>query len=310
MRPYRIFVPKREWDGDWVYTCNLLLAVVESVVGRAVVLTHSPSESDLTVLNVFDLRDMLLRSRRSRGTRSLWSKPDRQRSGSEGALDEILAQEGLRGRTIVQAFENLDRPQWAEVGNLLRKSYVPRTTFWPSELDGNGTRVPYWWNYVRWPELPRPRAQYQRFGCLYELDALLRPLDRDAVMLKPNRAVLVAANLEFPRDAFVREVSRHVAIDVLGGRVGASPPKIEILRKYRYVLVPENSLGFGYCTEKVPEAWIGNCVPLGVIQQHASDWAHLGFTLNPDVALSFDSPLLLKRPSLDELMAYVARVLE
>lgn len=310
MRPYRIFVPKRDWDGQWVYTCNLLFAVIESVAESAVILTHNRTEADLNVLNVFDLRDLLRRSKQSTGTGSSWLKPSRQRPGSEAGLDAMLAEAGIRGPTIVQAFENLDRPQWAEIGSLLRKSNVPRTTFWPSALDGNGTRVPYWWNYVQWPELPRPRAQYQRFGCLYELDALLRPLDRDAVMLKPNRAVLVAANLEFPRDEFVREVSRHVAIDVLGGRVGASPPKIEILRQYRYVLVPENSLGFGYCTEKVPEAWIGNCVPLGVIQQHASDWAHLGFTLNPDVALSFDSPLLLKRPSLDELMAYVARVLE
>jgi len=309
VREFRIYVAERVWDGDWVYSCNLLYGIVEALVGKRVVRTNNINEADLNILNVFDLQDGIRESGRRRGRRRglRWNSPIEQGASN---LESVLAGMGVSQPTIIQVAENLDRPEWKQIGALIRASDVPRATFWPREIDPQGVRLPYWWNYVRWPELPRPRAQYQRYGSLYELDALLAPLDPGLLHSKHNKAVLVSANMEFPRAALVREVERFIPVEVLGGTAGSGRPKRDILKGFRYALVPENSLGYGYCTEKVPEAWMSGCLPLGVTQQPWSDWPQLPCVLDPRQADSGQAPLLHQRPSLDGVIEYVSRVLD
>ena len=308
-REFRIYSAPRAWDGDWVHSCNLLDAVVEQLVGRPVVRTRIPAEADLNIVNVFDIRDGLREFSRSRRRRfgSRMRSPI-ERSALE--LETVLTAFNLSRPTIIQVAENLDRAEWKDVGELIRASSLPRTTFWPQEMDPAGVRLPYWWNYVRWPELHRPNARYARYGTLYELDVLLSPLDLGSLHSRRDSAVLVTSNMEFPRAELVYAVEQYVPVKVTGGEAGRGRPKRDILQDFRYALVPENSLGYGYCTEKVPEAWMSGCLPLGVTQQHGSDWPHLPFRLDPEGAMLIRTPLLLERPRLTAVFDYVGRVLD
>ena len=106
----------------------------------------------------------------------------------------------------------------------------------------------------------------------------------------------------------------------------AVPTKEDVLRDYEFNLCPENGLGSGYVTEKIPEAFHAGCVPI--------TWCHpqaLARDFNPAAVINlyglskskmvdeltqllrsedrFDSllsePLLLNKPRLDGIREFV-----
>jgi hypothetical protein len=284
---------------------DLLLRCIAAVSGSEVRLC-TPSRADLTIMYpyAFPLSSTLGGATLESGVRAALRNP------SPEALVGLLRRvyRVRRGsRLLAVSHENLDRRPWQVFGNLIRESSIPRLTFWPAEIDPGGFRFPYWWNYVDWPEIPREEAHlWTRFGRLYNLDSLCsdRALPEDFGVRKP-RAVWLTRHLDFPRSGILNELRTRLDVDVVRGVPFGK--KWEVLQDYQYCVVTENSPGYGYETEKVPEAVVSGCLAVGYIPNPFSDF-------NPDAASFLPSrppldglpPLLRQRPSLDPLFAYLS----
>lgn len=214
-------------------------------------------------------------------------------------------------RILVISPENLDRRPWEMLGHLLIGSSLPRLTSWPQELDPLGFRVPYWWNYVDWPEIPRPGYdKVTRLGRLYKLDQLgsprvLGPEWHDRL----NKAVWLTQHKEFPRQQVLDHLSRGIKVDVLSNVPHGQ--KFNVLQKYKYCVVTENSTGYGYETEKTPDAVTAGCVPIGFIANPWSDFNTKATFFDVPREPPEKLPALLKRaPQLDGLLEYLGKVLD
>ncbi len=125
-------------------------------------------------------------------------------------LRDYIATRSIK-RPLFVSHENLEHPRWTWLGQELLETSIPRLTYWPRAFDDGGERLPYWWNYVDWPELPRRIKEYPRYGRLYSLERLMSPLSSDSS--RDPRAVLAAAHLPFGRKGAVRALSSWVDIE-------------------------------------------------------------------------------------------------
>jgi hypothetical protein len=279
---------------------SLLLDLIEDISGRSVEIVPTASRAAVSLVFPYGVLESWRRTNRTR------SVPPFGRTLE--VLQGYIASESI-SRPLLVSYENLESSRWAWLGQELRETATPRLTCWPKDFDPGGERLPYWWNYVDWPELTRRVTDYPRYGRLYSLERLMSPLTIDTERLP--RAILVTAHMPFMRQGAVRALSTWVDIDVLGGDVRPVAQKLSEMRRYQYAVVTENSLGVGYCTEKVPEAWDAGCVPLGYLQPPFSDFALPPETLLPDQLEALTSqPLLAQRPSLDRVRGYLEEVLE
>lgn len=213
-------------------------------------------------------------------------------------------------RILVVSPENLDRRPWEALGHLLSNSEIPRLTFWPEQLDPKGYRFPYWWNYVNWPQIPRPGfARRTRLGILYDPDRLTSPSP-----LTPDwhsrlhKAVLLSQHHDFPRPQVLNHLSMQIDVDVLSNVPHGH--KIDVLRKYKYCVVTENSTGYGYETEKTPDAVVAGCVPIGFVANPWSDFDSDAVFFDVPQDLPPELPALLpSAPELRGLLEYLGRIL-
>jgi hypothetical protein len=76
---------------------------------------------------------------------------------------------------------------------------------------------------------------------------------------------------------------------------------------YKYAFCCENSSGFGYDSEKIPEAWMAGCIPCGVYLNPYSDFNPEILNLNNSKSdqVIYSIPLLLKKPNLVEIENYI-----
>ena len=279
------------WDADFMRECNLVAALIGKVVSKPVIFTDKPGDADVTLLYPYAIKRSLLE-------RTL-SSPSKKMFG------QLLREEAENSRVIVVVPENLYHPNWTRLRTALLRSDVPRVTHLPEKFDSRGVRLPYWWNYVSWPELPRPEASYSRYGRMYSLDKLLEPLKRESGA--KNRAIWITSSLFGMREAVVDYVRSRIKVDIWG-RAGRpfKGPKLGIMRRYQYYFAAENSIGVGYDTEKIPEAWDAGLVPIGLVNQPESDFEpRLLSVSNWDAPFRF--PLLAHRPTLDPVLQYLDR---
>ncbi len=124
-----------------------------------------------------------------------------------------------------------------------------------------------------------------------------------------DKACFVGSYRGGPRELLLRQAERAFGLDRFGGSGQKfDGPKAAILEKYRYCVAAENSFGFGYDTEKLPEAWDSGCVPVGTFNQPLSDFNPLA--ISPDnPAAAYEHPLLLEAPSADRVLDYLENVL-
>lgn len=217
---------------------------------------------------------------------------------------------GPSSRLLVISPENLDRRPWEALGHFLANSEVPRLTFWPTELDPHGFRFPYWWNYLDWPEIPRPGyGRETRFGQLYELDQLRSPRKLGSEwQARLDKAVWLIQHRDFPRQQVLEHLSQRIPIDILSNVPHGK--KMDMLRRYKYCVVTENSTGYGYETEKAPDAVMAGCVPIGFIANPWSDFnANSTFFDVPPQPPEGLPALLQHTPQLDGLLEYLDKVI-
>jgi len=138
--------------------------------------------------------------------------------------------------------------------------------------DETHLRFPLWKELINWNHLGLERKLglfTQRFDNFYNIKELMSP-QGDLFLKKERKICLLSSHLNEPRKSMLMNLSKNFAVDGYGPcfdknikNHNSNPlSKIEILRKYAFNLCPENSLYPGYYTEKVPEAFLGKCLPL------------------------------------------------
>jgi len=197
-------------------------------------------------------------------------------------------------------------------------------------------RFPYWMWYVQWPGYEREPA-YTRFGERLSITHLKTSLkDRfgplpahdakaEAEGLAP--CVIVSSHMKRHRLRLYMQCKSVMGCDAYGRHFTRfDGPKRDLLSKYRFNLCPENRIGAGYITEKIPEAYLSGCVPITYC--HPDD---LKRDFNPDAVVNLyglsnrqvrarlrelahdvdaveavrSQPLLQKDISLDDLIAFL-----
>ena len=193
-------------------------------------------------------------------------------------------------------------------------------------------RFPNWMWTLDWPDMPG-LPPYPRYGMRLSIDRLMRPIyesyDRDQLESRIQRAVLFSKHLKEPRQRLFNLTKHSIGCDGFGGAFQSNNrklPKMPLMEKYCYSLCPENSIGDGYITEKIPEAFHSGCIPI--------TWAKpedLEVDFNPKAVVNLyglnnqqsvnillelkskgeyfrsllNEPLLLKRPSLAPLIQFI-----
>ena len=274
----------------------IMVEFIREVSGKTPVLYGLDRETDIALISILDL-NRFERKRFRRGARK----------GTDN-LRRHVEQISNSNVSLVMSFENLQHPAWAEFAPQLLNSQIPRTTFFPAGVDPTGARLPYWWNYLDWPQFPRPITSYQRYGRLYSLEKLLAPIPKSRRRL--DKACWIGSYINEPRRSLLRHAESTFGLDVFGA-VGApvGGPKVEVLEKYRFAVGAENSLGIGYDSEKIPEAWDAGCIPVSSFIQPLSDFNPLALNLsNPED--STRHPLLLKEPNPAPVLDYLKRILD
>lgn len=232
-------------------------------------------------------------------------------------------------KTIAVIWENL-RPNY----NFYRFSLS-------SDFDsyaGRNCRLPVWYREIDWSE----SFERQPDGCVervpldghgfeerVQADRLLAPHTTSSGG-RPKFCCLITRYREPYRALAVEALSEIAPVDVVG-LINGSPltqSKYEFLRDYRFNLCFENSLFPGYYTEKALQAWAAGCIPLYFSDASYSidfnpraminriSFASLdafvdkvrGVNDSPELFAQFQrEPLLLSRPKLDEVIAFLRR---
>lgn len=283
---------------------DLLLLVIQKITGKEVKLTSNIRNADLVIAYPYITSSFIFKIK--------WLL------SMLAATLHLIERDGINFRWLLGvkhkkvlfvSHENLDRPYWWNmIGRFLISSDLPRLTFWPNEVDPNGGRFPYWYNYIDWPTYPRA-AGYPRFGRLYTISELCAPLSPSSNRL--DRAIAISSHLDHPRSALLKSLESKFKIDVFGqagSRLEGS--KLNEMQKYKFAFCPENSVGFGYETEKIPEAWVAGCVPIGIFLNPYSQFNPNLSKINPNDPDTYqDIKLLDREPNLNEIENYVRKII-
>ena len=130
-------------------------------------------------------------------------------------------------------------------------------------------RFPYWKWYLTWDGF-ETSPPYERFGERLSIDNLLKSINethgtvgREEFDALPKTAVLITSHLKRYRGRLAKLCDKTIGCDVYGKAGEAfSGSKKELLSKYVFNLCPENRIGSGYITEKIPEAFLSGCIPI------------------------------------------------
>lgn len=223
-----------------------------------------------------------------------------------------------------------------QTGENLRHNHIPcdySVSFDLAVDDPRHCRFPYWMEMVDWSHEGVSGNQNPRFGRLLDLDRLMRPLGRE-FLAKPKRAAIFASHLQEPRATLIKAVERHIRIQGFGPVFDATIAhhsrskftKIDVLKDFAFNLCPENSMYPGYYTEKIPEAFMANCLPLAWTDSNvnadfnpeaiinmgsmmADDFADLSALLTEDRLTRYsEQPLLSSRPSISSLVLFLKEI--
>jgi len=172
-------------------------------------------------------------------------------------LKKIVEKEGKWDFFITG--ENRENPE-----KLARKFISFRTPINSSEV-----RFPYWQWYINWQgiEISQP---YKRFSEIYSVPQLMEPISKnygkiskDSFEKNPPKAVLLTSHLKRHRLKLYLNCRISIGCDLYGKKyTPITKDKKELLSQYQINLCPENYVGQGYITEKIPEAFLSGCIPV------------------------------------------------
>jgi hypothetical protein len=207
-------------------------------------------------------------------------------------------------------------------------------------FDDNHLRSPYWKDHLDWSHEGIVRdnnvGNAQRFGFFHDIESLLRN-QGDDFLNKKNICFFTTA-LQEPRRSFYKSFSKQFQVDGFGryfdkkikNHNESKFKKFDIMKNYSFNLCPENICYPGTYTEKIPDAFIGKCLPIS----WADNNVKIDFNPNAFINLNdhmgggtdfqqlFDSlrdvnflkkyskePLLLQKPNLNSEIKFVEKIL-
>ncbi len=283
---------------------DLLLLIIQKITGKSAAITSNINDADLVLVYPYVTSSLLFKIK--------WSLSMLAATFHLIGRDKINLRWllGIKNKkALFVSHENLNRPYWWNMlGRFLIDSDLPRLTFWPTKIDPGGERFPYWYNYIDWPAHPR-NTRYSRFGRFYKLSELCAPL-----LPTPNRfdkAIVISSHLDHPRSALLKSLQSQFQFDIFGS-VGSKleGSKLDKMQQYKFAFCPENSVGFGYETEKIPEAWVAGCIPIGIFLNPYSQFNPNLQNINPHNLESFKNLKLLdSEPSLTAIENYVRKII-
>jgi len=200
-------------------------------------------------------------------------------------------------------------------------------------------RYPVWKEYIDWSKegVTRKLDNFaKRFETYYNIEELITPQE-DNFMRKPRNLCIISSHLNEPRKSIYSKFSEEFQVDGYGPSFNQkikdhhSNPikKKDILKNYAFNLCPENSLYPGYYTEKIPEAFLGNCLPISwtdnnvdydfnkkafinLLDYTKDNFSEIMQLLKDDNYLKrfTNEPLLLKKPNLDKEINFVNKIIK
>ena len=221
-----------------------------------------------------------------------------------------------------------------QTGENLRHDHFPHDYALSFDLavnDPKHHRFPYWMEMVDWSHEGITGNINPRFGSLLKLERLQQPLG-NGFLKKPLKAALFASHIREPRATLMRALQQHIQVEGFGSAFDSSVIhhsssgfiKRDVLMNFAFNLCPENSMYPGYYTEKIPESFMADCLPLAWTDSNViADFNPEAFlNLAPMSALGFrdlpsellrperleryaQQPLLLQKPSLQPIINLV-----
>jgi hypothetical protein len=205
--------------------------------------------------------------------------------------------------------------------------------------DETHLRFPLWKELINWNHLGLERKLglfIQRFDNFYNIKELMSP-QGDLFLKKERKICLLSSHLNEPRKSMLMNLSKNFTVDGYGPCFDKNIKnhnfnplsKIEILRKYAFNLCPENSLYPGYYTEKVPEAFLGKCLPLAwadnninqdfneksfvnLLNYSKDNYLEISNLLKDESFLNkyATEPLLLNEPNLNKEINFIKKIID
>jgi hypothetical protein len=130
-------------------------------------------------------------------------------------------------------------------------------------------RFPYWmWNLPWFEKIDQ--SNVERYGEPLSIDSLGKSINKRFGVISPERfkeldlrAVLVTSYFNSQRKTLFDLTRETLGCDLFGRGIREfEGPKKDLIKKYYTNLCPENSIGEGYITEKIPEAFQAGCIPI------------------------------------------------
>ena len=203
--------------------------------------------------------------------------------------------------------------------------------------DENHLRFPSWKEHVDWSPLKiinKLAEGTKRFGSFYNIEDLMNS-QGNKFLTKERKMCLITSHLNEPRRSMYKILSKKFVVDGYGPYFDkkisnhnlSNFTKKDILNKYAYNLCPENNLYPGYYSEKIPDAFLGKCLPISwadnnvnydfnensfvnLLNHTKDNYEEISNLLNDDNFLKkyIDQPLFLKKPSLDEEIKFITKI--
>lgn len=213
----------------------------------------------------------------------------------------------------------------------------------------NHLRIPVWKENIDWSKegffrennisLKGKNYKYHniiRFGEFYSLEKLMSPLSKN-FLNKEKEFCIITSHLREPRKSIYDIFNQNFSVDGYGpyfdnkikNHNSSNFTKKEILMNYKFNLCPQNSSYPGYFEERVPEAFLCDCLPITWADNNIEhDFNPASFiNLNNYINSSYkeiieklkdqnylrsfiDQPLLLKKPNLDNEIRFCKNILD
>lgn len=203
---------------------------------------------------------------------------------------------------LAVSFENLDSHRFKWFGDLIRGAGLPRLTHWPESIDPEGCYYPYFYEFLDWENIKLDNEKYKRYGKKLSIKKLMAPLDRSGHDSRIDAVCALIGHVSFPRKQIIDRLKKTYRVDVFGKNTKPwSGSKHDLIKKYKYCFVAENSLGYGYETEKLPEAWNAGCIPVGYHNCDPSAFNYNAILFQSESSI----PLLKEKPDLKNLIDYI-----
>jgi hypothetical protein len=205
-------------------------------------------------------------------------------------------------------------------------------------VNNNHFRFPIWKDHIDWSHEGFEREltlTAKRFGSFWKLDNLLRPQGIDFIKKRKNVCLITSHMIE-PRLSVYLKFKEYFQVDGYGpyfnkkiNNHNSSNFSIrDILQNYAFNLCPENSLFPGYYSEKVPNAFLANTLPItwadrnidldfnpkafiNLIDHAKNNYDDICNLLKDDnYLLNYSKePLLLKKLNLDKERVFIQKIL-